>query len=155
MEENKVFTTFDTFSVLALVTGTILILASIVSSAFSDQKSQEASRRAHQLATQIISGGFKNLLHEDSLPSSDSKRMIASQLSAKIPEEGRIGMDPWGRPYYYRVVDFKGGHKAFVLSSGSNGVRDSIDDENSSDSSGRASSIIKRGDDILEVISSS
>ncbi|OFZ12252.1 MAG: hypothetical protein A2Z20_04380 [Bdellovibrionales bacterium RBG_16_40_8] len=128
---------------------------SIISNSFIDQKKQQAIRGAEMMASQIISEGYKSLYRDDAKKSSSHGRTISSQSTTKIPVEGRIGMDPWSHPYYYKVFEYDEKRKVFVLSFGADGVRNSVDNDSLDDTSEPTSSILRKGDDILSVMSSS
>jgi len=116
MKENQQFTTFDSFSVLSLLGVVLLLVGSIVSNAVIDQKESHARRRADQLAVQLLVGGY------DAIRNSLDERSPASASSSETRHEGRIGMDPWGSPYYFRIFSGEDGRVQSVLvySSGPN-----------------------------------
>lgn len=123
-EENHKFTTFDSVIVLALFVVVSALIVSIVSNATADQRELLAKERSQQLAIQILAGGYKSFLHDDVKLFTMSGRQPASESEISIPIEGRIGMDPWGKPYYYRILENSGKRSATVVSSGPNQVRD-------------------------------
>lgn len=151
MEEKQTFTTFDSLSVLGLVFGVILIVTTIISHSMIDQRSNRASKRAQQLAAQILIGGYKSALTEDG----NNSRRIASTSKLEIEPVGRIGMDPWGLPYYYRVfTDKRDRVKVVVLSAGPNRALNTTEDYFSSDSISDMTKLDFRGDDIGSIQSS-
>ncbi len=150
-QQNKqVFTTFDSFTVLSLVVGVIVLVGSIVSNAMVDQKLKFAKERSGQLAAQILAGGYRGL--ESQALAEYSNRSPASK-DLDLSPEGRIGMDPWGSSYYYKLSEISDGRvQVIVLSSGPNRIRESF--ENQSEDDGRASGQGLRlgGDDIASSI---
>jgi hypothetical protein len=151
MEEKQSFTTFDSLTVLGLIFGVFLIVTTIISHSMTDHRSNKALVRAQQLAAQILIGGYKNSLTEEV----NGVRRIASMPKLEIEPVGRIGMDPWGMPYYYRVFTDKSDHvKVVVLSAGPNRALNTTEEYFSSDSISDMSRIDFRGDDIGSVQSS-
>lgn len=114
MEENQNFTTFDSVSVLALLSGVIIIVAAIVTNAMIDTRPERARTGTMQLAQQIIVGGLTKSAGEQLKISKnkrarkpgnfDQSRGIASVTTTSIEPEGRIALDPWGQPYFYKIT---------------------------------------------------
>ncbi len=109
MEEKQGFTTFDTFSVVGLVVGVGMLVFSIVSSAMTSQNSVKAQVETQRLALQILGGGLQY-----SSANSTSMRGPAN-ISDGLDGKGRLGLDPWGKPYYFRVYSDSNGKKAVVV----------------------------------------
>jgi hypothetical protein len=149
MEEKQTFTSTDTFGVWGLVLGVALIVGSIFSNAMTDQRHGQAMAKAEVLGHQILSGGFKSLtssLEEDS-------RQPASSAGATMTAEGRVGTDPWGQQYVFRVwSDARGRRVAILLSVGPNGRRDTEDSIFVQDNSGVLPSLRAQGDDLLKLV---
>jgi hypothetical protein len=131
-EEKRAFTTFDSLSVLLLLFLGFGLVGSIITNTLVDQKEKIAFERTHQLAVQIAAGGYKGLQDEAQIAYGIKERLPASsQPKVDIKPEGRIGMDPWGMPYYYVVrEDHTGNRIVAVLSSGPNRSRESEEELN-------------------------
>jgi hypothetical protein len=153
MEEKQSFTTFDSLSVLALVAGVLVLISSIVSNAFAERKEDRAKLRTEQLAVQILANGKKDLQDVKHRDVNDrSPASVSNTAKVDIRPEGRIGMDPWGVPYYYRVFqDTSGRNTVVVFSSGPNRRRELIEEAFTLDSIGRFMGFSLRGDDIASV----
>jgi hypothetical protein len=147
VKENQQFTTLDTISVISLVCGVLVLVGSILSNSLIDRRESRAMLRTEQLAVQILAGGYK-FMHEDSRLFGVN-RVIASQPKVDIRPEGRIGMDPWGSPYYYRVIeDIRGDTFALVYSSGPNKKRESSDEIIAKEDDIKRGVLRLKGDDI-------
>ncbi|MCB0351171.1 MAG: hypothetical protein KDD38_08305, partial [Bdellovibrionales bacterium] len=125
VQDKQIFTTFDSFSVLALITGALVLVGSIISNAMVDQRLGQAKSRTRQLALEIAAGGYRGL--QKQVFAQGQERGPASS-SLDLRPEGRIGMDPWGSPYYYKMTEGVDGElKVTVLSSGPNRIRETFD----------------------------
>ncbi len=102
-------------SVLALILCVIFIVTVIITNSLFDNRLVRARDEAKLLAVQIISGGLTkskiDILKngkgkKDRKPSNnDQARSIASVVvTPSITPEGRIGLDPWGTPYFYKIT---------------------------------------------------
>lgn len=131
MEEKHKFTTFDTVTVLSLVAGVVFLVGAIVTNALIDQKLDRATSRSRQLAMQLLVGGvsappvdYRKLNTKQPVENSqkpDLGRSPASTTDWLIDPVGRIGMDPWGAPYYYELKSTETGvFTVAVVSSGPN-----------------------------------
>lgn len=149
MQENQSFTTFDTVSVLGLVLVVLVTVTTIISRSMGERKELQAHKRARQLALQILVGGVRTAVAPP-LRGDDKTRDLASFAEVDIKTEGRIGMDPWGRPYYYRIIEDGSGKVAVaVLSSGPNRQRETFEDHISLETqSGLKARVLLQGDDI-------
>ena len=125
MKENQQFNTIDSVSVLALVTGVVVLIGTIVSNAMTDRKEDRAKIRSEQLAMQILVGGYKSLSDSKEIT---SERDLASAEKLDLRPDGRIGMDPWGRPYHYSMTLSEDARlKVFVYSYGPNGEKETME----------------------------
>ncbi|MCH2534186.1 MAG: type II secretion system protein GspG [Bdellovibrionales bacterium] len=106
------------FSIALLFT----FMASAVSDTFNSNQVDQARIDVENLVLQIQSSGLKKFL-----PNKTSDRSLASvsektkiEYSSKIGDEGQLGKDPWGQPYFYKLVKDDSGHvsKLLVISSG-------------------------------------
>lgn len=151
MEEKQNFTTFDSFSVLALMAGVIVLVGAIVTNAMIDQRLERAQTRAQQLAAQILVGGISRSSMEyvknsksrtgGASSNNDQSRGIASITPVEIDPTGRIGMDPWGTPFFYKISNHENGERMVeVISAGPDRVLQS-----------ELGSLNRAGDDILAV----
>lgn len=145
IHNKREFTTFDTFSVLALVSSVFVIVASLVSNAKPNQKDELAQVKSRQLAIQIATGGYRSTLSDQS-----ERSLASSKLDLK--PEGRIGLDPWGVPYFYKLIENGEGIKTVtVLSSGPNGRMESLEEFENNEKN-KSGSIRLSGDDLASVI---
>jgi hypothetical protein len=112
MEEKQSFTTFDTFSVVGLVLGVGLLVFSIVTNAMTSQNGVKAEIEAQRLALQIMGGGLQ---YTNANLDSRDVRGPANIVAEGLEVRGRLGMDPWGQPYYYRVYTETDGKKSVVV----------------------------------------
>lgn len=68
-------------------------------------------RHAESLAYQIIE------IQKSKIQAKSEGRAPAS-VSDSDETAGQIGMDPWGHPYQYKIVESKNRHRVFVWSLG-------------------------------------
>lgn len=147
-EEKHIFTTFDTVSVLGLVVGVGLLVFSIVTNAMNSQTTVKAQIETQRFALQILSGSY----HGNAIGT--NKTAVRTPASATnnangLAPAGRIGIDPWGEPYYYRnYVDQKGMKVAIVYSSGPDQKAQTNDSNFVTDTEGRLVTVQFGGDDI-------
>lgn len=155
MEEKHKFTTFDSVSVLVLLTFVLVLVGAIVTNAMIDQRLDQAKLRSKQLAMQILVGGFSSnysgygkfnkkspvLNASESDIDQDIGRDIASVSDYFIAPEGRIGMDPWGAPYYYKISTLQDSPlvEVSVVSSGPDKIRQTFSGDRPS------------GDDVISI----
>jgi len=145
MEEKQGFTTFDTFSVVGLVVGVGMLVFSIVSSAMTSQNAVKAEVESQRIALQILGGGLQ---YSSSSAEPQAVRGPAN-LSDGLEVKGRMGIDPWGEPYYYRVYsDVNGKKSVVVFSAGPDQKPDTNDNNFIVNSDGALVSAIFIGDDI-------
>lgn len=148
-KEIQVFTTFDSLSVLGVLAFTLVLIGSIVSHALVDQRVPQAQKRTRQLASQIAIGGLNSPMIADAINESSPSRTLASFQKLDIRPVGRIGMDPWGSPYYYRLFVAQNEQlKVLVLSTGPDRRLSSPAEYFSPDSMGEIADVRILGDDI-------
>lgn len=132
MEENRLFTTFDTVSVLALMMSAAVLITTIVTGALSDNKNIQARRHADEIAARLIVSGAQWNDEASQGESPADGRAPASALPQREPtnriQQGNIGLDPWGSPYQYRIYNAVDGDVyVSVVSGGPNGVIETRD----------------------------
>jgi type II secretory pathway pseudopilin PulG len=150
MKENQSFNTLDSISVFSLIITVMLIVVSIFYHNVTDHKLHLARERTYQLALQLVSGGYQGLQDEGKLNGVWTDRGPASIAKLDLNPEGRIGMDPWGSPYYYMLTNnTEGMRDVIVLSSGPNRKRETYDDVAQNESAKLPSVFKAKGDDIL------
>lgn len=129
-----------------------------------DQRSAElvrAKQKAEIIAYQIIQI-YKEAQTDFSMPQPVAqKRGLASVKSQstvqaggllkEFKNSGTMGLDPWGKPYQYRIIKIQTGPRLLVWSTGPNGTLDNQDFL--SDDPNEALAIPKRGDDIRVLLS--
>jgi hypothetical protein len=154
MEENQSFTSIDSLSVLALSAGVIVLVWSILANSLPDRPEVRAKKRSEQLAVQILANGLK-ASPESSQNFNEVRAPASLKMTMKldIRPEGRIGMDPWGAPYFYRVFqDAKGRETVVVFSSGPNRRRDLVEEALSAGMGGPVGGqLADAGDDIVSM----
>lgn len=105
----------------------------------------EAQREMIQLARQVLSGGLSTLAPED------SSRTPASQSEVNT-NEGKIGLDPWGHPYQYRVFETTGGYRSVVIwSHGPDGASDIRAENILMSQNGSPLRVLSRADDLAHI----
>ncbi len=147
-EEKHIFTTSDTVTVLGLMLGVGLLVFSIVTNAMNNQTTGKAQIETQRLALQILSGGyqFKGLdKNQTEVRGLASERRVEPGLTPS----GRIGVDPWGEPYFYRsFIDQSGQKVAVVYSSGPDLKSETSESSFVTDKDGHLVSVRFEGDDI-------
>jgi hypothetical protein len=141
--ENRGFNTSDVLGVYAALLVVGLTIFGVARSAAHSYGGSEAHRQMSQLARQIASQGFSTILED---PDTGQRK------PASIGNDGRIGRDPWGSPYTYKVFEYGNGRKAIVLlSPGPNRKRDVKDTDFVLSASGQPLRVLQRGDDLSHV----
>ncbi len=123
-KQNHTFRTIDLFGLVALVGVTGTVFGAILAQALQDDRPQRARFMAEALGKQLYSQHVRA-----NLPRPENQRGPASaQIPAPTPlTSGRIGSDPWGRPFHYLVrtsIEKGSAGKIFVWSDGPNGESD-------------------------------
>lgn len=124
---------------LILLLGVCAVAASPLWSSKSKEEKEITLRRAESLAYQIIE------IQKGENSDRPESRGPASVAEA-APAEGRMGLDPWGQPYQFQVVNHGSGHRVFVVSLGPDHQLQT--NLSSLDSSREASSVKFEGDDV-------
>jgi Type II secretion system (T2SS), protein G len=146
MEEKQTFTTFDTFSVVGLIVGVGMLVFSIVSNAMTSQNSVKAQIETQRLALEIIGGGLQ---YTNANGDSQSARGPANIVGGNLEGKGRLGLDPWGQPYYFRVFNDNNGKKTVVVySSGPDQMPDTDETKFTINAEGQLTNARFLGDDI-------
>ncbi len=146
-EEKRIFTTFDTFSVVGLVAGVGLLVFSMVSNAMNSQSNVKAQIETQRLALQIVSGSYQT---QTIGGTKNSLRGPASSTQGEgLAAQGRLGADPWGEPYYYRTYTDLTGKKVSVVFSAGPDMKPQTDESSLiTDSEGHLLEARFQGDDI-------
>jgi hypothetical protein len=141
--ENQRFNTSDVLSVYGSVLCCFIAVFLLLRGPFEEFGGSEAQREMIQLSRQILSDGLSTLD-----PNVQSSRGPASKDEGNSAE-GRIGSDPWGRPYHYRIYQFGRGYRSVVIwSLGPNGLRDTTEADVLTAQNGRPFKILSRADDL-------
>jgi hypothetical protein len=121
-QKNQHFGTVD-LVVTILLMGTVSSIAgALLAESLQDDRPARARASAQAMALQLQ--GQQDL----ALKSAQAEtRSPASENSAPILTEGRMGRDPWGRPYHYSVRQSTHGPRRliYVWSEGPNGKSES------------------------------
>lgn len=121
MTEKQEFTTYDSISLFVLLAICIGIITYICIDSFQVDKREIARHRAEKYALQILQfhRSNKGLLNNRGPASVDMGQ-------TRMAKEGRIGMDPWGKAFYFQIVSKNVAEDVVVvLSSGPNRNLDS------------------------------
>lgn len=120
-EKNQSFRTLDLLALVGLVGTVGTIFGAIIAQSFHDSRPTRAQITAEAVARQIQTRHKQG----SSLPS--GSRSPASTNSVAFVE-GKMGKDPWGRPFRYRVSRSDGATngkaRVYVWSDGPNGKSD-------------------------------
>ena len=142
--ENQGFRGKDVVGVYTAMLVVGLALFFLVKNTAQSMGGAEAHREMAQISRQILSDGLASL---DSDGKSDR-----SPASLEDGLSGRIGQDPWGNPYYFKVYEVGTLNRAVVLwSSGPNGNRETNESDVLLSTSGRPLRAVPRGDDLAHV----
>lgn len=109
------FKTLDVISVFALLGVVLAVVGHVFWSNMGDKKHAFAKKDMESLSGQLLAGGL------NSLPSAKNERSIASVPSLQIEKmgsEGKIGKDPWGEAFHYKVLHSKQKSYVVVISGG-------------------------------------
>lgn len=127
MEEKHKFTTFDSVTVLGLLSAVIILVLGIVTNATLDQKPRRAKARTKQLAMQILVGGFStskielvNLSAKNERGAAKDtvvSRVPANESQFSLKPEGQLGVDPWGIAYHYSIAQTDSGRTIVMVAS--------------------------------------
>ncbi len=135
-KEIQIFTTSNIVFLLLLLTLCIAIIIPLV----ARTKSKE---------TKLVYGKAESLAYQVMQIEKSPSRGPASEISLQKDGLGEIGIDPWGKPYYFKIMKTSADSntKIAVWSSGPNQNNDSVLSEN-----GTVTQFT--GDDIGVIISS-
>ncbi len=136
--ENQTLRTFDLISLFILLFLVSCSIYFVLSRRSDASRMERAQAEMKHLSHQILDEGLKPLRGPAS---------VASQPS--LGPEGRISRDPWGHPYYYKVLSSDDGkNRVIVWSSGPDGVPETREWDFRLGSEKSALAINYRGDDV-------
>lgn len=139
IEQNQILRTLDLLSLFFLLFVVGCSIAFVLSRRGDHSKAERALNEMRLLSAQIL---------DQSVSTSRSIASTEKSLLAMQPE-GRISKDPWGHPYYYRVLQQETGHVGVIVwSSGPDGVPETREWDLRMGSGRGALAINYRGDDI-------
>ncbi len=123
LEENQSFKTSDALVSLALLGAVTFILGAILLNNIGDGARDFALRDMESLSSQLLAGGLKSLPEAGPLV---RQRGLASITTgglglAATGGEGRIGKDPWGAAFHYKVLTGQKVGYIVVISGGPDG----------------------------------
>ena len=108
IQEKQDFTSKDVLSVFASLAVLMLVGFNAFNSAFADYKGKGAHHEMVKLSRQLMSHGedFK----PGQAPEGQAELRAPASLEPQnviesIGLEGKIGKDPWGKPYQYRIFE--------------------------------------------------
>ena len=120
MQENQEFKTSDALMAIALAIVLAATIASALQNVFADSSIDMARIQSEKIAAQILSG----LKPKDETIATEvalQGRKIASVANEKLGPldvlgpSGEISKDPWGQPYFYRIVAGAKGKKIAIV----------------------------------------
>jgi hemin uptake protein HemP len=151
MQEFQEFKTSDAVVAIVLTLVFAVTVASGVQSVLADSSVQRAENHAKKIALQILTGVNPN--SEDIAENAASPQRKIASIDLLGPS-GEISKDPWGQPYFYRIVSGGAGQKvAVVWSMGPNQRSDTPTSVVSKhDRSRAAESLVFGGDDVGAVV---
>lgn len=120
MQENHEFKTSDALMAIALAIVLAATLASALQTVFADSSIDMARIQSEKIAAQILSGITPESEVIATLGASQGRK-IASVANEKIGPldilgpSGEISKDPWGQPYFYRVIAGAKGKKIAIV----------------------------------------
>lgn len=139
-KNNKIqqFTTLDLLLAGALASVALVTVGSILWEVSRDNRRERARLGAEALVQQMVAGGL-GFAEKATESSADSSRRFASADNTNSSEtgavhptlptlfDGKIGKDPWGRPFHYRLLRTVDGQplRIWVWSDGPNQRDDS------------------------------
>lgn len=139
--ENQAVRTFDVLSLFLLIFLVSCSVFFVLSRRGDASKSEKALVDMKTLSHQILDQGLRPV-PDRSVASSEPKE-------AHLDMDGRISKDPWGHPYYYKVVIEESGALGVVVwSSGPDGIPETRDWDLRIGSGRGSLAINYRGDDM-------
>lgn len=123
---------------IGLLGAAVAIGAMLVWPKSLDSRSPEvvrAQQKAEIIAYQIVQIYNEAQLQLENPPPSAQSRGLASVkgepvaggILTEFKNQGSMGMDPWGHPYQYRIIEMESGPRLLVWSLGPNGQLDDRD----------------------------
>jgi hypothetical protein len=120
MQENQEFKTSDALMAIALAIVLAATIASALQTVFADSSVDMARIQSEKIAAQILTG--MTVASEDIAGETMARgRMIASVTNEKLGPldllgpSGEISKDPWGQPYFYRILSGAKGKKIAIV----------------------------------------
>ena len=110
-------------SVFGLLSIVLLVVFSIMFKNWGDKRQDFALRDMENLSEQLITGGLKTLPDTSGVKSDRQPASVMDQL--RIPDlgsEGKIGKDPWGNAFHYKVLKSEKVGYVVVISGGPDGL---------------------------------
>lgn len=138
-EQNQMLRTLDLLSLFFLLFIVGCSIAFVLSRRGDHSRAERAVGEMRLLSAQILDQSM-----------SASRSLASTEKPAlSLHPEGRISKDPWGHPYYYRVLQKEGGHLGVIVwSSGPDGIPETREWDLRMGSGRGALAINYRGDDM-------
>lgn len=117
-QKNQGFNAKDVFLVFFFLGAFVAIGMYTFADFFTDKNLVKCKDDVESLTAQIMVGGLKTLP-----PGAISSRNVASisatsnapKFQTRLNSEGRIGKDPWGQPFHYKIVSDPKGEARYIV----------------------------------------
>lgn len=155
IQENQPFTSKDVISVFASLALLLLVAVNSFSHAFADYKGNGAQREMAKLSLQLMSHSEDFQPGKAIDPSAELRGPASTEPQGVIDSlglEGKIGKDPWGEPYQYRIFEKASKVYAVVIwSNGPNSTQELSEKSFLRTKSGRVFRVLRAGDDLSHI----